>query len=49
MRLMMDKQNKHEDDESCHEALQTIFKTRNSNFLYKTVPHTYLLLYNCSF
>lgn len=47
----MDKQNKHEDDKSCHEALQTSFKTRNSNFLhiYKTVPHTYLLLYNCSF
>lgn len=41
---MTDKQNKHEDDKSCHEALQTSFKPRNSKkYIYKTLPHTYLI------
>lgn len=42
--FMLDKQTKHEDDKSCHKALQTSFKTRNSDFLhiYKTLPCTYL-------
>lgn len=40
--FMMDEQNKHKDDKSCHEALQNRFKTRNTSFLdiCRTSPHT---------